>query len=430
MSGLLERVPPREVAPEAKLVIGLVSGSHFVNHMYLVLLPPVFGLLVTEFSVSYTQLGLAVGVLGLVSTVFQLPFGYFSDAYGRTITLGIGLGLCAVGVFTIAFSPTFAWLLVGQAIIGCGLAAHHPAHFPLIAEATAEAIRGKSYSVHGFAGNLGYAASPAITTAVLAFPGLTWRHSFLVMGGIGAVYAVVGVLVLGRAVSDDVTHAAPADAASEALDLSTVRQRVTDELTSIAAAPAILALAVLSMLSAIINWGYRSYAVVLLTDGYVVDLGTANTVLTALFVAAAVLMLVGGELTDRWRAGYVIVLAYSLLVVLAAAVATFLLPPVAAMAVIVLGGGSLMLGIPAQQMLVDKLSLRRDLGKNFAIITVGVSVGGAVAPPMFGAVIDTTGLGAAFLAVAGFGVVALVVVGAILRHDRSTRAARPDPGEG
>ena len=431
MSDLLARLPPRNVHGETKLVVGLVSTSHFVNHMYLVLLPPVFALLVAEFDVTLTELGVALGVMGFFGMICQLPFGYLSDNYGRTLTLGIGLTTAAVGTFVLAFAPSIDLIYVGQAMLGIGIAAHHPAHFPMLSDATPEEHLGRVFSIHGFAGNLGYAAAPAIVTGVLAFQGLTWRHALLVVGVLGGTFAVVAIVLLARYVSVEVTN--PAGREREAADysLGAIRDQVVSEMRSLFTSPAILAFALLALVTAMTNWGLRSYAVVLLADGYGLSLNAANAVLTLMFVASAVLILAGGELSDRLSARLVILASYGVVVASSAAVATLLLPVPLAMVAVVLAGGALTMGGPAKDKLINRLSMRGDLGKNFAIITVGVQFGGTVAPPMFGAIIDTTGLELAFYTVAGFALLGSLVIVAILRTYRESLAVQPaaEPGD-
>lgn len=72
-------------------MVGLVAGSHVVNHAYLVALAPVIGLVADDFGVSIAAVGLAIGVQGGVVTLLQLPFGYLSDARSRTLVLAISL---------------------------------------------------------------------------------------------------------------------------------------------------------------------------------------------------------------------------------------------------------------------------------------------------------------------------------------------------
>lgn len=410
-----ERFPGLGVDRETALAVGLVSGSHFVNHMYLVLLPPVFAILVTEFEVGLTVLGFAVGLQGATSAAFQLPFGYLSDTRGRGVTLVTGLVLAAAGVFAVASAPTFEAVLLGQALLGVGLAAHHPAHFPMLSAATAESNRGRAFSFHGFAGNIGYAAAPALITLVLAVEGTGWRDAFLVVAAIGGGYALFAAAIVHGPLPDAVT--APPEADAEAVpELPSVRERVSAELRSIWNAPAILALAGVALVTSMANWGIRSYAVVLLTDGYGVGLSLANSTLTAMFALGAVVMLLGGELADRIAATPVLIVSYAALLVTVVAVGSLVVPWTAALGLVALAGAALSFGAPARSKLTDLLSDEADLGKNFALISVGVVVAGAVAPPLFGFIIETFGLRAAFYTVAAIGALAGVLVVVVVRR--------------
>ena len=64
---------------------------------------------------------------------------------------------------------------------------------------------------------------------------------------------------------------------------------------------------------------------------------------------------------------------------------------------------------PARATLTDLASERGDVGKNFALMTIGISIGGAVAPPAFGYVIVVASVEAAFAAVAATAGVALAL---------------------
>lgn len=413
---LTERVPPLGTDRETLLTVGLISGSHFVNHMYLVLLPPVFAILSTEFDVGLTALGFAVGVQGLTSTIFQLPFGHLSDTRGRGITLVSGLLLTAAGVFVIAAAPDFRTLLAGQALLGIGLAAHHPAHFPMLSAATAEDNRGRAFSLHGFAGNMGYAAAPALIALVLALGGTTWRDAFTLVGIIGLTYAGVAAVAVVGPLRGDITAPPETPERSESTELSSIFDRVRSELRSMVSSPAILALAGIALVTSMANWGIRSYAVVLLTNGYDVGLGTANTALTGMFALSAGVILVGGELSDRIAATPILVASYVGLLVTALAVGTLVVPPNVAIVIVLFTGAAISFGAPARSKLTDRLSADADLGKNFALISVGVVAAGAIAPPLFGAVIETLGLRAAFYTIAAIGALAGVLVVLVVRR--------------
>lgn len=424
---LSEQFGITNVDDETMIAIGVISGSHFLNHMYLILLPPIFSILAAEFDVSLTALGFAVGILGGFNMLFQLPFGYLSDNYSRSLTLVVGLGTSAAAVLVLSMAPSsnFTWVYASQALLGIGIASHHPAHYPMLSDAVEEQNRGRVFSLHGVAGNLGYAATPAVITVVLLFPTTTWRHALLLIGIVGGTYTVLAGFLLNGYVDREVTGPSPSADSGRESDISQLGRQVVDEVRSIITSPAILALGVLSLLTALASWGIRSYAVVLLTDGYDVTLNTSNTAFTAMFVTSAVLILVGGDLSDRISAMPILFGSYALLFAAAVAIASFLATPLLAIVLVILTGSALSLGQPAREKLTDLLSAQANLGRNFAIITVGISLGGTLAPPIFGAVIDTYGFQAAFYLIGGLGVVGGTLALAIFhRHRRSLAGQR------
>lgn len=414
----------QEIPTETKLVVSLVSGSEFINHSYLVLLPPILGLLADEFEVSVALLGLAIGIRGATSTIFQLPFGYLSDRYTRTLGLGLSLGLGSIGALLTALAPSFAILAFSQVIIGIGVAGHHPSHFPLLSDAVSEDQRARAFSIRGFAGSLGFATPPAVIAIVLSLPGTTWRHAIGMLGVLGLVYGSVTLLLFHRYVSSDIKQPTPRE--QDDTDDSTLFERVIQELRSIAAMPAILALALLAAVTAVVMGGVRTYAVIHLTDGYGVSLGAANLTLTAMFVAGAITVLIGGVLADRIPAGTVMLAGYALVGIFLIGIASLVIPPLVAIGLIIGVRGSLGAAGPARSKLIDKFAARTALGQSFAVMTVGLMLGSTVAPPVFGAMIEYLGLQATFLAIAATAFAALILAAAVvLTYDETFSVRQP-----
>lgn len=392
---------PREVA----IVVGLISGSQFVNHMYLVLLPPILTILSGEFEVSLALLGVALGVQALTNTTFQLPFGYLADHYDRTIALAVSSFLGAIGVLVVAVSPSFGWLVVGQAIIGIGVAGHHPAHYPLLTDATPDSIRGRAFSVYNFGGMLGFAAPPVIITAIITLPGLTWRHAIGTLGIIGIVYAVVVTAVFAHGLDRDITGPNITDTNPS----GGIADRIQTELRSLIAESEILVLAVLALVAATANWALSSYTVVFLTDIYEIPLGQANLTLTGLFLTGSVGVLAGGSLTDRLSPTPVMLASFVGLTVLVSVIAVSVVPALVAVGLFLVVGAVRSLEGPARDTLTERLSEDGTIGKSFAVVTIGIMLGSTIAPPVFGYLIDQFGVQAAFFAVAAVAAIATVV---------------------
>jgi len=416
-------------------VVALVGGSHLFNHAYLLLLAPAFPFLAEAFTVSTAALGVAVGLAGAVVTLLQLPLGYVSDTYSRRLVLFGSLSVGSVGAGLVAIAPTYEWLLVGQVVIGIGVAGHHPAHYPMLSAATDEARRGRAYSVHGFTGALGLAAPFSVVPAAY-FLGYDWRVAFGAVAVVGGLYTVACALAL-RPVPRAITH--PPDPQP----LPSVRGVGVGELTatvvgagrglraearSLVGAPPVLLLSLLWFTNSVAAWGVKTYTPSLL-GGYGLSPADASLASSAMLGVGAVVLLAGGYLADRVGSVPVMVVGYAALVVVASTLASGLLPLVAAVVVVLSLSATIDVSRPARSKLTDAASARDDIGKNFALMTVGISAGGAVAPPVFGYVVDTFGPSVAFYAVAAVGTVTLALTFAVRRTGLRTTASTGVPGD-
>ena len=408
------RDPPslRSLSGESRLVIGLVSGAEFVNHTYLVLLPPILGLLSAEFDVSLSLLGLAMGAQGAATAVFQLPFGYLSDHYDRKLSFALSLGLGGVGAIIVALAPSYAVLTLGLLVLGTGIAGHHPTHLPLLSEATSADLRGRAFSMRGFAGNLGFAFPPVLMTAVVSYLGLSWRVGVGLLAAFGLCYGAVTLLAFHRYVSTDVTGASATAAGGPAG--RSLLDRVTAAARSLTFSPPILAISALSFLKAMAGWGITSFTVVLLTTGYGLGFDVANLTLTAMFLTGAVMILVGGALSDRFRPGLVIVAVMTVVGGLSLLVGSLLVPPLVAIVLATALGGIRSVSGPARTKLADAFSSRSDLGQTFALITIGSMIGTSLSPPILGTIIDVLDVRVAFGVVAAFAFLAAGITVLIL----------------
>jgi predicted MFS family arabinose efflux permease len=418
---------PTTVSRDASVVVGLVSGSHVVNHAYLLLFAPAFSQLSADFSVTLGQLGLAVGLVNAVVTVGQLPLGYISDSYSHAAVLVGSLAVGTLGCGLAALATSYEWLLAAAVVMGLGVAGHHPAHYPLISAAAPDGYRSRAYSVHGFAGALGLALPFAVVPAAVAF-GFDWQAAFSAIAALGAAYTLLVVVVVRR-LPEDITRAgAKARDEEESLgDALRAESGVDDRLglladraaayaRTVVGAPLILLLTALWFVNSAAVWGVRAYAATLLEAGYGLGSGTASLVASVMLVVGAAVLLGGGYLADRVGPTPMLFVGYGALVVFSAALSTALLPVVVAVGLVLLLAATVDLSRPARATLTDLASERRDVGKNFALMTIGISAGGAIAPPAFGYAIETAGVHAAFAGIAATAAVALALSVVVARE--------------
>lgn len=411
---------------QAGLVVALVGGSHVVNHTYFMLLPPIVPLLGRDLGLSVGQVGIAIGVLGLVVSALQLPFGHLSDTKGRTPMFAISLGFGAVGAVLTAAASSYAWLLGAQVVLGIGIASHHPAHYPLLSQATAESTRGRAFSIHGFTGAIGFAAPPAVIAGA-GLLGYGWRPAVGAIAAVGAVYGLVAVWLLHRHVEDAITAPSDTSLADEPWTRARLRalpRRAARGLGTLLSSRGIVLVTLLWFVTSMAAWGIKSQTLPLLIDGYALAEGTGNALVSAMLVVGAVLMLAGGWLVDRTSPGLVLAAGYVSFVAFTAALATAMLPVALAVGLTLVLAATIDYSRPARAALADRFSSADNLGKNFGLVTIGISGGSAVAPPVLGVIADVWSIEASFAAMAGFGVVSLGLLAVVLRLG----AGRPVPG--
>ena len=133
------------------------------------ILPAVLPKLKEFFDLSYLQVGLAVTVLNLTSSVIQPVFGYISDRFrsGWFVPAGILWTSFAMGLMGWVHSYFLVLLLVGFA--GLGTAAFHPRAMMAVTLVSGSR-RGLGTAIFSTGGNLGFAIGPVIGTfLVLGF---------------------------------------------------------------------------------------------------------------------------------------------------------------------------------------------------------------------------------------------------------------------
>ena len=378
-------------------IIFCISAAHFVSHYYILLLPPLFAFIRSDYGVSYTELGLALAAFNVVSAAFQTPTGFLVDRVGaRTILIG-GLLLGACG-FAIAAAVHSYWVLVAMfAIAGLGNTAYHPADYAILSEHVSPERMGRAFSIHTFSGMLGSAVAPASLLFLQDIVG--WRGAFFAAAALGL--AAAGLLAVQR---EDVTeaHAAPLRA-KQASDRSSVGWQLL-------LSPAIIRNLLFFALLAIISGGIQNYSVVALAALYGTPLTIGNAALTVYLLVTTVGILAGGMLVGRVSSTLVATLGVLITGLAVLLVGTVDLGVVLLLLTMSIGGFATGVAMPSRDMIVREVTPAGSFGKVFGFVTTGFNISGIVSPLIFGALMDHGSPRMVFLLVAASCVVAIATV--------------------
>ena len=354
-------------------MIGLVGMAHLISHFSQLLLAPLFPWLKTEFNVSYAELGFLMTVFFVVSCGVQAASGFVVDKLGPRPVLIAGLALIGVAAFGYALSTSY-WMLAGAAVIGgIGNGVFHPVNYTLLNRKVSAPRLGHAYSFHGITGSLGWALAPAMLVP-LAFA-YSWRVALMAAGTLA--FAVLAVQVLNRA--------------KLTLPVVATNQNTTSADSSFG----FLKIPAVWMCFAFFFW-YAAVLSVIQTFApsaaqrlHDVPLALVAMCLTIYMLGSAGGMVLGGFLAaDAKRCERIVGLGFGIAAALSLLLA---LGNLAAWTVPVLFG---LMGFasgiagPARDLLVKRSTPDNASGRVYGVVYAGLDIGQALAPLMFGLMMD------------------------------------------
>ena len=181
-------------------VISIVAIAHFVSHVYIMLLPPIFLLVKDHFNASYAEIAFAITAYNVMSALLQTPAGFMVDRIGARVMLTGGLILSGIAICVAALLPGYWFFLIGYALLGVANTVYHPADYSILSATVDGKRMGKAFSIHTFAGYLGSGVMPAIVVGAVALWG--WNGGFIcaaILSFAAALLLMVTGSVLPRA---------------------------------------------------------------------------------------------------------------------------------------------------------------------------------------------------------------------------------------
>jgi MFS family permease len=390
-------------------VVSLIAAGHFLSHFYILVLPPLFPLLRSEYGVSYTALGLALAVLNGTTALTQAPVGFLVDRFGaRSILIG-GLALFALAIALIGVFPTYPALILLMMLAGIGNAVFHPADYAILSASVNVERMGRAFSIHTFGGYIGFAAAPVTVVFLAGLFG--WQWALTICGGAGLLVALLMLANSGILLDDSATRHARA----------MQRQRHGADLRLLFSLPILTSLAFFAML-ALTHGGLSTFGVSALESLYRVPLVEANAPISIYLFASAFGVLAGGWAADRtrrhdWLVGTCMVMG----AITVAPVAAF--TPSLVLVSVLLGVAGFFSGAvaPSRDMMVRAITPPGASGKVFGFVTTGFNIGGLITPLIFGMVMDHSEPRLVFWLVAILSLLTLITVFGTGRHARAGR---------
>jgi predicted MFS family arabinose efflux permease len=169
-----------------KKTIGAMSSVVGLRMLAVFLILPVFTLYARQFTNSYLLIGLAFGIYGLSRAIFQIPFGYLSDKYGRKNILFIGMLLFGIFTILIGFSSNILELILLRFLQG--VAAESSVAFALVADTVSEKQRATALAYLGIPIGLSFVVGIVLGPILSLYFGYPFLFYF--SGALGILSAI------------------------------------------------------------------------------------------------------------------------------------------------------------------------------------------------------------------------------------------------
>ena len=149
------------------------------------------------FPIYFATLGLPVEQIGVLAALYpaiwglgQLGTGALSDRWGRKGMIAAGMGVQAVGLFTLLAGTSFAVLALAMGLMGLGTALVYPTLLAAIGDVAHPSWRGTAVGVYRLWRDGGYVVGAAVAGVAADALGLGWS-----IGIIGALTGASGLVV-------------------------------------------------------------------------------------------------------------------------------------------------------------------------------------------------------------------------------------------
>ena len=262
-----------------KLHFQIMSLGHALDHFFILIFPTVVLVLQREWGVSFAEL-MKFGSLGVMAFgLGSLPSGWLGDRWckqGMMKVYFFGIGFSAI---LTGFASTPEQLAAGVIAIGLFASIYHPVGIALVFS-TAEKP-GRAIAINGVAGNLGLASAAVVTAFISQLIG--WQFAFVIPGIISILAGIAYIRVA--------KHVTPV--------VRSKSQKDVEELDRTSMIKLFAGVAVIAFLGGLVFQSITTGLPKMLETAFDSSLGRTGTLATGIFVVAASVQVVIGELLDR-----------------------------------------------------------------------------------------------------------------------------------
>src|SRR5262245_23055993 len=176
----------------AVAVLAAISICHLLNDVIQSLIVALYPMIKQSLALDFREIGLITFTFTFTASVLQPLVGFVTDRYPTPYSLVAGMGCSLLGLLIAAFASTYGLVLVAVGLIGMGSSVFHP-ESSRVARLASGGQHGLAQSVFQVGGNFGTALGPLLA----AFIVLPFGQGSIAWFSIAALIGMVMLAAIG-----------------------------------------------------------------------------------------------------------------------------------------------------------------------------------------------------------------------------------------
>jgi len=171
-------------------VLLAIAVAHLFNDLLQAVIPAIYPQLERTFDLSMTQIGIITLCFQLSSSVFQPLVGNYTDKKPKSYSQVFGMVFTMIGIVTLAYAPSYQWILVAVILVGIGSSIFHP-ESSRVAFLASGGRRSLAQAIFQLGGNTGTALAPLLIAWIVIPNGkkhILWFVLFVILAKIILLY--------------------------------------------------------------------------------------------------------------------------------------------------------------------------------------------------------------------------------------------------
>lgn len=349
--------------------------------------------LIREFNISGTTFANLGSTYFYAYMIMQIPSGMLADSLGARKTVTIGTLVAGIGSAIFGFASTIGMAFFGRLLVGLGVSVVFISILKVQSKWFKESEFGTMSGITSFVGNMG--GLIAQTPLALMVAAITWRYSFVVIGGFSIVVAILCYVFVRNTPAEMNLPSIEEIEGKEINTKSTQKPNLMSGLLKVITNPRTWPGFVLfagffgAFVSMTGTWG-RSYMV----DVYNVSKVSASNYMMAAVLGMAIGSIVIGKISDKIKKRKLPMLIFAVVYTICWGIIVFVgggKPPITILMPLLFVLGFTCSAFVLGWACSKEVNPPEIAGISTSVVNIGGFFGAAILPPLLGGVFDKLG---------------------------------------